>query len=67
MNKHILPIYALFAYALLNLIVGFHVIHTFANTTVFAHMQVYDAVVCGVGTIFIVWGMLIIGTIVFSK
>ncbi len=66
MNKNILSIYALFTYAFLNIIVGLWTI-SFADTTVIADMQEYDAVVCGVGTIFIVWGMLIIGTIVSQR
>jgi len=67
MNKHILPIYILFAYAFLNMMVGFHIIDMFATTTMIADMQSYDVVVCGVGAIFIAWGLLIVGAIVTKK
>ena len=64
--RNILAIYTLFAYAFLNIVVGFWTI-AFADTTVIADMQTFDALVCGIGSIFILWGMMIIGTIVFRK
>ena len=63
---NIIAIYIAFLYAFLNITVGFWTI-SFADTTVIAHMQTYDALVCGIGTIFILWGMMIVGTVVFRK
>jgi len=64
--RNILAVYILFAYAFLNITVGFWII-SFAETTVLADMQTYDTIVCGIGSIFILWGMMIVGTIVFRK
>ena len=64
--RNILAVYILFAYAFLNITVGFWTI-SFADTTVLADMQTYDTIVCGIGSIFILWGMMIVGTIVFRK
>tara|TARA_B100002019_G_scaffold70971_1_gene61115 strand:+ start:3582 stop:3800 length:219 start_codon:yes stop_codon:yes gene_type:complete len=64
--RNILAVYILFAYAFLNITVGFWTI-SFADTTVLADMQTYDTLVCGIGSIFILWGMMIVGTIVFRK
>jgi|TARA_R100001460_G_scaffold108127_2_gene158377 hypothetical protein len=61
-----IKIYTLFAYAFLNIVIGLWTL-SLANTTVFADMQIYDAFVCGVATIFIVWGMMIIGTVVAKR
>jgi len=63
---NIIAIYRAFLYAFLNITVGFWTI-SFADTTVIADMQTYDALVCGIGTIFILWGMMIVGTIVTRK
>ena len=63
---NIIAIYLAFLYATINLIVGFWTI-SFADTIVFAEMQTYDMLVCGIGTIFILWGMMIVGTVVFRK
>ena len=63
---NIIAIYVAFLYAFLNITVGFWTI-SFADTIVFAEMQTYDAFVCGIGTIFILWGMMIVGTVVFRK
>ena len=63
---NIIAIYIAFLYAFLNITVGFWTI-SFADTTVISDMQTYDALVCGIGTIFILWGMLIVGTVVFRK
>ena len=65
-NMNIIGIYLAFLYALANLCIGFFTIHTFATTIVFADMQRYDAFVCMVGSIFILWGMLVIGRIVLK-
>ena len=63
---NIIAIYLAFLYATINLIVGFWTI-SFADTTVIAEMQTYDMLVCGIGTIFILWGMMIVGTVVFRR
>jgi hypothetical protein len=63
---NIIAIYLAFLYATINLIVGFWTI-SFADTTMFAEMQTYDMFVCGIGTIFILWGMMIVGTVVFRR
>ena len=60
---NIIAIYVAFLYAFLNITVGFWTI-SFANTTVIADMQMFDTLVCGIGSIFILWGMLVIGRIV---
>ena len=60
-NKYILSVYAMFAYALANIVVGFYTL-SHANT-VFAHMQPYDAIICLISAIFIAWGMMIIGVV----
>tara|TARA_R100000005_G_C4988427_1_gene196216 strand:- start:213 stop:458 length:246 start_codon:yes stop_codon:yes gene_type:complete len=64
-NKYILSVYAMFAYALANIVVGFYTL-SHANTVVFAHMQPYDAIVCMISAIFIVFGMMIIGIVVMK-
>ena len=61
-----IKIYVLFAYAFLNISIGFWTI-SFADTTTIADMQTYDMIVCGIGTIFIVWGMMLVGTVVAKK
>ena len=61
-NKYILSVYAMFAYALANIVVGFFTL-SHANTVVFAHMQTYDAIICLISAIFIAWGMMIIGVV----
>ena len=63
---NIIAIYVAFLWAFLNITVGFWTI-SFADTTVIADMQRYDAFVCSIGTIFILWGMMIVGTVVFRK
>ena len=63
---NIIAIYVAFLWAFLNITVGFWTI-SFADTTVIADMQTYDALACGIGSIFIIWGMMIVGTIVFRK
>ena len=63
---NIIAIYVAFLYAFLNITVGFWTI-SFADTTVIADMQRYDAIVCFIGSIFILWGMMIVGTVVFRK
>ena len=61
-----IKIYVLFAYAFLNISIGFWTI-SFADTTTIADMQPYDTIVCGIGTIFIVWGMMLVGTVVAKR
>jgi len=61
-----IKIYILFAYAFLNISIGFWTI-SFADTTIIADMQLYDTIVCSIGTIFLVWGMMIIGTVVAKR
>lgn len=61
-----IKIYILFAYAFLNISIGFWTI-SFADTTTIADMQLYDTAVCSIGTIFLVWGMMIIGTVVAKR
>jgi len=63
---NIIAIYVAFLWAFLNITVGFWTI-SFADTTVIAEMQRFDTLVCGIGSIFIIWGMMIIGTVVFRK
>ena len=63
---NIIAIYVAFLYAFLNITVGFWTI-SFADTTMFAEMQTYDMLVCSIGSIFILWGMMIVGTVVFRK
>ena len=63
---NIIAIYVAFLWAFANITVGFWTI-SFADTTVIADMQTYDALVCGIGTIFILWGMMIVGTVVFRR
>ena len=63
---NIIAIYVSFLWAFLNITVGFWTI-SFADTTVIAEMQRFDTLVCGIGSIFIIWGMMIIGTVVFRK
>ena len=63
---NIIAIYVAFLYAFLNITVGFWTI-SFADTTVIADMQRFDTLVCGIGSIFIIWGMMIVGTVVFRK
>ena len=63
---NIIAIYVAFLYAFLNITVGFWTI-SFADTTVIADMQMFDTLVCGTGPIFILWGMMIAGTIVTRK
>tara|TARA_R110002012_G_scaffold276027_2_gene462864 strand:+ start:984 stop:1184 length:201 start_codon:yes stop_codon:yes gene_type:complete len=63
---NIIAIYVAFLYAFLNITVGFWTI-SFADTTVIAEMQTFDTLVCGIGSIFILWGMMIVGTIVSRK
>ena len=64
-NKYILSVYAMLAYAMANIVVGFYTL-SHANTVVFAHMQSYDAIVCMISAIFIVFGMMIIGIVVMK-
>tara|TARA_R100001443_G_scaffold111211_1_gene123826 strand:+ start:6074 stop:6277 length:204 start_codon:yes stop_codon:yes gene_type:complete len=64
-NKYILSVYAMFAYAMANIITGFYTL-SYANTVVFAHMQPYDAIVCTISAIFIAWGTMIIGVVVLK-
>ena len=64
-NKYILSVYAMFAYAMANIVVGFYTL-SHANTVVFAHIQPYDAIVCMISAIFIAWGMMIIGFVVMK-
>ena len=54
-----------FSYAMANIVVGFYTL-SHANTVVFAHMQPYDAIVCMISAIFIVFGMMIIGIVVMK-
>lgn len=61
-----IKIYVLFAYAFLNISIGFWTI-SFADTTTIADMQLYDTIVCSIGTIFIVWGMMLVGTVVAKR
>jgi len=63
---NILSIYAMLTYAMANIIVGFWTL-SFATTTWFAHMQVYDMIVCMISAIFIAWGMIVIGVVVMPK
>tara|TARA_R100001480_G_scaffold113448_1_gene114073 strand:+ start:865 stop:1068 length:204 start_codon:yes stop_codon:yes gene_type:complete len=64
-NKYILSIYALFTYAFINIVVGFFTL-SFADTIVFADMQLYDALVCMISAIFIAWGTMIVGVVVLK-
>ena len=61
-----IKIYILFAYAFLNISIGFWTI-SFADTTTIADMQLYDTIGCSIGTIFIVWGMMLVGTVVAKR
>ena len=65
--KKILSIYALLGLGFIYNIVGLWILDTFATTTAFAQMHLYDAVVCMVSLIFIIFGLLVVGKVIFNK